>query len=357
MNTELPRNRTRTFCRVGVATIGVIYFLILVGGIVRASGAGMGCPDWPTCFGRWVPPVSESQLPADYQQTYADLGYRDTRFNVRKTWTEYLNRLLGVLTGLMIIATTWCAWRIRQVAPGVFGFSMAALLLVIFQGWLGSRVVASNLAPGMITLHMLVAQVIVCLVIYAVMLVVFARDGGVSRAAPDAAHDSVSSTSATALLSSQWVWALALVTIVVSLGQLLLGTQVREAVDLVAKQSDYQNRHLWIDNLPVIFAFHRYLSIPAVLLNVALLVVWFQAARSTAYLKFCALSLLLLVAGATVMGMSMDQLHLPMFAQPLHLWFASMILGIQFTGLLIMLRHRHGHAAVSAADLQAVEGT
>ena len=94
-------------------TLAAVYFLIAVGASVRASGAGMGCPDWPTCFGQWVPPTSETQLPSNYQEIYADLGYADTRFNVVKTWTEYLNRLIGVGIGLLIFLTAVFSWRLR----------------------------------------------------------------------------------------------------------------------------------------------------------------------------------------------------------------------------------------------------
>ena len=73
--------------RMAVITIAAVYFLILIGASVRASGAGMGCPDWPTCFGQWIPPISEAGLPSNYQEIYAELGYADTRFNVVKTWT------------------------------------------------------------------------------------------------------------------------------------------------------------------------------------------------------------------------------------------------------------------------------
>ncbi len=69
------------FRRLGTLTIFAVYFVILVGGVVRASGAGMGCPDWPTCFGKWVPPTEEAQLPANYHQIYAERGYENTQFN------------------------------------------------------------------------------------------------------------------------------------------------------------------------------------------------------------------------------------------------------------------------------------
>src|SRR5690554_3472566 len=103
-----------SYRRVAIVTICAVFFLILVGATVRASGAGMGCPDWPTCFGRWIPPTSEAQLPANYQEIYADRGYAETRFNPVKTWTEYVNRLVGVTIGLLIILTAWRSWAVRQ---------------------------------------------------------------------------------------------------------------------------------------------------------------------------------------------------------------------------------------------------
>ena len=72
------------------------YLLIFIGGLVRVSGAGMGCPDWPKCFGRWIPPTSLSQLP-----DYID----PEKFNLVLAWVEYLNRLFGALVGLIILIT------------------------------------------------------------------------------------------------------------------------------------------------------------------------------------------------------------------------------------------------------------
>jgi cytochrome c oxidase assembly protein subunit 15 len=143
-DSALPR-----FRRLATITLLAVYFLILVGASVRASGAGMGCPDWPTCFGSWIPPTDESQLPANYQEIYSELGYADTRFNVVKTWTEYMNRLLGVTIGLLIFATAVVSWPLRRLNRRITWASIATFLMVGFQGWLGSRVGRSILQVTM----------------------------------------------------------------------------------------------------------------------------------------------------------------------------------------------------------------
>ncbi len=310
----------RRFWWCASGTVITIYALILVGGIVRATGAGMGCPDWPTCFGQWIPPTSESQLPANYQEIYAERGYAQTTFNVRKTWTEYLNRLLGVFTGFTILATLVFSVPYRRSEPGVFWLALAGFILVGVQGWLGSRVVASNLHVGMITVHMLLAQVIVGIVIAA--LVRSARERY-----KDLRVDALPSL----------FYPLMLVAMGAGLLQLVMGTQVREAVDLIARSSDFANRHLWIDNLPLIFGIHKYFAIPLVVLN-GWLVISVLNHSSYALLRHLSIALAVFTMGTIGIGMSMDRLHLPMFSQPLHLWLASLIFGTQFA-ILLILRH------------------
>ena len=107
MTTMINTQAALHFRRIGIITIFAVYVVILMGGIVRASGAGMGCPDWPTCFGQWIPPTEESQLPANYHEIYAERGYENTQFNPVKTWTEYTNRLVGVSIGFLIFLTAW----------------------------------------------------------------------------------------------------------------------------------------------------------------------------------------------------------------------------------------------------------
>lgn len=308
----------RRFWWCAAGTVATIYTLILVGGIVRATGAGMGCPDWPQCFGQWIPPTSESQLPANYQEIYADRGYAETTFNVRKTWTEYLNRLLGVFTGLTILATLLFSLTYRRSDPPIFWYSLAGFILVGVQGWLGSRVVASNLDPVMITVHMLLAQVIVGIMIAA--LVRSNRER----------HSNLRIERMPRLF-----YPLFIVAMVAGILQLVMGTQVREAVDFIARSSNYENRHLWIDNLPLMFGIHKYYAIVLVALN-GWLVLAVLNHSSSAVLRRLSIALAVFLLGTIAIGMSMDRLHLPMFSQPLHLLLASLIFGTQLAILLII---------------------
>ena len=320
-------------------TVGTIFLLILVGGIVRATGAGMGCPDWPTCFGQWIPPTHESQLPSDYQQIYADRGYAETTFNVRKTWTEYVNRLLGVFTGFTILLTLLFSIPFKRSEPRVFWFSFAGFVLVGIQGWLGAQVVASNLMVGMITIHMLLAQVIVGIVIAA--LVRSSR----------ASYKNINVEGMPPLF-----YPLMLVAMGAGLLQLVMGTQVREAVDLIARSHDHANRHLWVDSLPFVFSLHKYFSVPLVALN-AWLAYAVLTHSNSAVLRRLVIALVGFLMGAIAIGMSMDRLHVPIFSQPMHLWLASLIFGAQLAILLIVQHAKETRPLGTSRGSQSMPAT
>jgi len=304
-------NAAQSFRRLATLTVIAVYFLILVGGIVRASGAGMGCPDWPTCFGRWVPPTEESQLPADYHQRY--IGYGNTQFNPIKTWTEYLNRLTGASIGVLIFLT---AWRSRIYLKGdkmVFFLAVAVFVLVGFQGWLGSTVVASNLKPVIITLHMMLALFIVALLIYIL-----------ARSQKDFWNEWDVS-----LLPKKFTTVLA-VAMVMTLLQVMMGTQVREAVDLIANEHAYIDRQYWRNDFPVIFYVHR--SFSSLILFTNAWLAWKIAKQfNKNFLVYkVALLLMTLIVIAIMMGISLDRLGMPPVAQPIHLLMANLIFGTQF---------------------------
>ncbi|MDD5412539.1 MAG: COX15/CtaA family protein [Methylobacter sp.] len=301
------------FRRLGIMTIFAVYFVILVGGIVRASGAGMGCPDWPTCFGQWIPPTEESQLPPNYHEIYAERGYENTQFNPVKTWTEYTNRLVGVTIGFFIFLTAWSSRIYLKTDKTIFYLAVSVFFLVGFQGWVGSTVVASNLKPFMITLHMLLALFIVALLIYTI-----ARSQRDYIAQID-----------THLLPAKFKTVL-IAAMVMTLLQVAMGTQVREAVDFIAHEHAYIERQYWRDDFPVIFYIHR--SFSSIILFTNLWLVWkiYQSVDRKSLLMRTGLSLASLVVTAIIAGITLDRLGVPPIAQPIHLLMANLIFGVQF---------------------------
>jgi len=301
------------FRRLGMFTICAVYLVILVGGIVRASGAGMGCPDWPTCFGQWVPPTEESQLPPNYQEIYANRGYKNTQFNPVKTWTEYANRLVGVTIGFLIFLTAWSSRIYLKADKSIFYLSLSAFFLVGFQGWLGAKVVASNLTPYMITLHMLLALFIVALLIYAI-----AKSQRDDLAKIDTSQLPVKMKS------------FIIVAMGLTLIQVAMGTQVREAVDLIANEHKYIDREYWRDSFPVIFYVHR--SFSAIILFTNLWISWkiIHSVDKNNLLRRCVYLLMTVIVTAIIAGITLDRLGVPPVAQPIHLLMANIIFGIQF---------------------------
>src|SRR5690606_27411099 len=102
------RTGLSSFQRWALLTTACTYLLIGIGGLVRATGSGLGCPDWPKCFDRWMPPTDVSQVPSHIDPAL---------FNFAKAWTEYLNRLAGVTVGILIFGTLVVAVRRHRKTP------------------------------------------------------------------------------------------------------------------------------------------------------------------------------------------------------------------------------------------------
>tara|TARA_B110000240_G_scaffold196584_1_gene249130 strand:- start:96 stop:1136 length:1041 start_codon:yes stop_codon:yes gene_type:complete len=319
METDNPA--LKRYRRMAWITIAAVYFLILVGATVRASGSGMGCPDWPTCFGSWVPPTSEAQLPVNYQEIYAELGYSDTRFNVVKTWTEYANRLLGVSIGFLIFLTAIYSWSCRAHDTRIFKASVAAFLMVGFQGWLGSKVVSSNLLPGMITIHMLVALAIVGTLLYAVAQ---ARRGIM-------ASQSVGNIDQR---FGKWLYIVLGLTVL----QVAMGTQVREMTDFIRESQGEELRSSWIDAMPWFFYVHRSFSAVVLFTNLWLARLLVMSLGWQHTLSRLTLTMICVIGAAVFSGAALGHLGMPALVQPTHLLAASLLFGLQF---LIWMSYRH----------------
>lgn len=325
----------KTFNRLVLVTTIVVYLVILAGGIVRSTGSGMGCPDWPKCFGSWVPPTAEAQLPADYRESFAEsrvkknlrlaryletLGFNnlaselqaehiaapEEAFNTYKTWTEYINRLLGVLLGLLIVAMTVVSLGFRKNQPVIFYGSLAALILVVFQGWIGSVVVSTNLLPGMVTFHMALAALLIGVLIYLF-------------------HTSMPQIKSIRISKSSIISGLLITSMALFFIQIAVGSQVREAIDLVALQVA---REQWIANLGGSFFFHRSFSLLLLAIAGTLVVMLRRVGHED--LSFWSGWLFLMVVGEIFLGVIMSYFGVPAWAQPLHLLLSLMILGLQF---------------------------
>jgi heme a synthase len=315
MTNNIKKSEIR-FRRFGILTIATVFFLIFVGGLVRSTGSGMGCPDWPKCFGQWVPPTDINELPPDYKEQFKTAAHEVADFDVYKTWTEYVNRLLGVLTGFFIFLTVFFALPYRKKDAAVFWLSFLAFILVGFQGWIGSKVVSSNLAHWMVTIHMIIALVIVGLLIYTI-----------TRSQDFVIEQQNNDTSLKKLM---------LAVLVVSLIQTVSGTQVRENVDAVALVMGEQNRVHWVSALGDFFWFHRSFSTAGLILTIVVLVKLKNAFRRNTVIYKSALALLILISVQIFSGKILDNWGFPKQVQSIHLFVGSLIVGVQlFITILI----------------------
>jgi heme a synthase len=301
-------DRLTSFQKLALWTTGVTYFLIFVGGLVRASGAGLGCPDWPRCFGSWIPPASAAQLPT---------GFDASQFNATLMWTEYLNRLLGVMVGLLIFATLVSAWRHHRRTPRIMWTTLAAFLLVGFQGWLGGVVVEHELAPWIVTVHLIVALLIVSLLLYATVYAFFAG-------APPNPRD----------LRATLAWC-TLSLIVLTLGQVALGAQVRGRIDEAL--SDGTPRSNALATVGAFDLWHREVAVVVLGLTLVVALLVLKRHGHERALVRAAMGLCVLVLVQILVGVSMAYGSLTPAAQVAHLTASSLILGAQ-TLLLLLAR-------------------
>lgn len=322
--------RNKIAYRINLYTIIAVYFLILVGGIVRSTGSGMGCPDWPKCFGSYVPPTDDSSLPENYQQAYVDarvrknarlsstlsfLGFsslaqkvredveieKETYFDARKAWIEYVNRLCGVVIGILIVLNMAFSIRYWKTKRSVAVLSIVSFVLVLFQAWIGSLVVSTNLLPGFISFHMLLALLEIGLLL-------------VQRFRMEDNH-------LLKVVGRNWLVLLLLLFTV----QVLLGIQVREQIDVFKEQIDLP-RNSWISSLGMWFFIHRSYSLLLIGLVGFLYYINFKKGKVSFQLKL----LMGVVVTEILLGVIMAYFGVPAFAQPVHLLLGAVAIGLIF---------------------------
>ncbi|KAA9353834.1 COX15/CtaA family protein [Larkinella humicola] len=318
-SSSLTNQREHLFRRLALLTVITIYLLILAGGIVRSTGSGMGCPDWPRCFGRWIPPTEVSQLPLNYQEIYGAKLKGEVEFNPVKTWIEYVNRLLGAFAGLLVFALLLVSIPYLKSDKRVFYWSFISFVLIGLNGWLGSRVVATELAPYLVTLHMLLA----ILVVFALLYVMAISYTGRVHVEPISKKKRV--------INQILLWAM-----VLSVVQVLIGTQVRESIDEVIQRIGYSERYRWMDSLDFRFYIHRSFSLVILVFHVAVIYQLRKHATTKGLLSQLITALMIMVVVEILTGIILAYFAVPAAAQPIHLTLAIIILGLQFIALLVL---------------------
>jgi heme a synthase len=318
-----------TFRKLVLLTIVLIYLVILAGAVVRGTGSGMGCPDWPKCFGTWIPPTDISELPSDYKEKFKLENHYIADFNPVKTWIEYLNRLLGAVVGLSVLITLIYSYKIFSLDKSFFFISFLIVILTGFQGWIGARVVATNLSEYMITIHMFIALQILSLSIFLLYKV-------------------INYNSKKSIVKSSYKYTLVVLTLL-TLVQILVGTQVRQEIDSISILYNEANRDLWINLLSEIFSVHRVIAILVIVLNL-ILCYFFCKQNGVALLES---KLLILITGTLfleyLIGIVMVRFSLPFLSQPFHLLLATIVYGLQFYFWLSVSKFKQSFAPITVS--------
>ena len=324
-----------------IISIVIVYLVILAGGIVRMTGSGMGCPDWPKCFGFLIPPTERSQLEwksnSEYNKNqiviideklfYANDKFKSkskfemsnwseytkhdySKFNVYHTWIEYINRLIGAIAGLSVLILFVNSLKFLKTKKIITGLSFLALIAIIFQAWLGKMVVDSNLMANTITIHMLMA-IVLLFILFSIL--------------------AISNPSKKRVRISRNISILVLISIVLLLIQIITGTEVRKFIDIKMELLNYTEKERWIENISSSFSFHRSFSWAIIIVNS---LIYFYARKSGLKLKIIHIvnSLIFFQISS---GIIMYYFHFPFSSQPIHLLISTMIISIQFYFLLL----------------------
>ena len=230
---------------------GLTYLLIFIGGMVRVAGAGMGCPDWPKCFGRWIPPTSIEQIPAHIDPS---------TFNIVLAWIEYCNRLFGAIVGLSITITLFLGLKYYSHIKRIKWSLITAFFLTLFEGWLGAVLVHTVLNPVTITLHLFFALIIVMLLLYASQEVYYLDN-------PDAERRSKYPS------RMQGLFGLLALTLLI---EVILGTEIRGGLEMIRKDNPMVDSQFLLDMLGPFKYAH---SILGFLITVLCGLIWYKLVK------------------------------------------------------------------------------
>jgi len=329
------------FQKLAILSIIVVYLVILAGSVVRMTGSGMGCPDWPKCFGYLIPPTERSQLDwkpnfqfnrnqiiiIDEELFYAPESFESNdifesknwkkytkhdyaKFNPIHTWIEYINRLIGALAGIIVLILFLYSLRFIKGKSFITLLSFLSLLAILFQAWLGKIVVDSNLEAETITIHMFMA-ILLLFILFGILA--FSKKSKSNFKIP------------------KIVYFLILISLLTIIFQVFTGTEVRKFIDIKMELFNYVQKDRWIENIPNIFFTHRSFSWIILLSNALAFYFLNKLKVNSIILNYTNILILFQI----ITGVIMYYFYFPFASQPIHLLLSTIIVGLQFYFLII----------------------
>ncbi|NVJ88002.1 MAG: COX15/CtaA family protein [Flavobacteriaceae bacterium] len=326
------KNRFPKIIKIAIISV---YLIFLAGSVVRMTGSGMGCPDWPKCFGYYIPPTSEEQITwkpnTKFKKGYiivkdeelyvaekdlttnAEFNLKNwtkytkhdyATFNKFHTWTEYINRLVSVLAGFVFLFLIYGSTKFWKEKKSITLLSFVSFFLMLFEAWLGKTVVDSNLTPTIITIHMVVGLIIIALLLCLNYII--------SEKKTYSYHSLFNK--------------LLIVAIIFSLVQIAMGTQVRQFIDEQVKLFGFENKNYSLMDPNWKFYFHRSFTIAIILVNVGMF--YINQVNNLGYKLVN--WILFLIFLETITGILMYYAEIPFGTQAIHLMSGAILFGLQF---------------------------
>ncbi|MFY7758731.1 MAG: COX15/CtaA family protein [Flavobacterium stagni] len=338
-------NIEQLYRRIGLLACSSVFLLFLLGGLVRATGSGMGCPDWPKCFGLLAPPTCDCDLPPNYQAVFLEkrlkkvdrfasflekLGMEQSaerlrtdpsirvpeEFNPIKAWIEYINRLFGVLSGLFGLAWIVLVFIRQSLKKYRFWVTIGFVFLLV-NAWLGSLVVATNLIPGIVSLHYLLSFVCLFSMIKAYLLSV--------------SNNWVSTWKEKQLEGSSYNRNRAVIFWIISWVVVTLGTWSREQTEILRVAGSLisdRDSILNLSGMGWVFVVHRY--VPGLLFLVLLSWVYKQNKVDSVDFRSPECVLLITAFLQIILGAIQVVYVLPMWSQVMHIVLGSAFVTLGF---------------------------
>ncbi|MGB2499657.1 MAG: COX15/CtaA family protein [Mariniblastus sp.] len=314
--------------RLAWITLISLIILVVVGATVRVTGSGLGCPDWPTCWGCLIPPTSVDQIDVDkldlekFKRHAIKKGIdpdtitRETvldSFDPVHTWIEFGNRLTSLPLGISSLLLALFSFTAQRHRGWIILLSWLGLIDVIGNAIMGALVVRSGLQPGIITLHMGLAFLLICMMVSVVFL---SRPIGDSATGPKVAPK----------LKKQLLF-LSFIFFAFLFCEGLMGSQLREQTDEFAKVADGLDRDQWADKLgeTLIYKVHRSFSW-SLLITAGLIFYWVKN-KTSLQLREPKLIVAMVVA-MMLMGIILAHISVYQVIQVLHVGMTAVLLAV-----------------------------